>query len=235
MRGEDAPDVREAYDAIAQSYADGYWEENPYQANFEFPATTDLVPDVSGKRVLDAGCGSGVYSQWLVERDADVVGVDASAEMLTEARERVGDSAEFYRSDLGASLEFATTDEFDGVVSGSVLDHVEDWDRLFTEFGRVLSPAGFLVFSVRHPLRNSLEYDDWNYFEVDERVEDWGVEVPHYPRPFSAVVNPLLDAGFRLDELAEPRPTEAFEAELPEAYDRLQQLPYWLCVRAVRS
>lgn len=235
MDGEDVPDVTEPYDAIAQSYAAGYWEENPYQADFEFPATTDLVPDVSDSRILDAGCGSGVYSQWLVERDADVVGVDVSPEMLTEARECVGDQAEFYRSDLGTSLDFATNDEFDGVVSGSAFDHVEDWHHLFSELARVVSSGGFLVFSMRHPLVDYLEYGDWNYFEVDDRVEDWGVEVPHYPRPLSGVVSPLLDAGFRLDELVEPRPTERFREKEPEAYDRLQKRPYWLCVRATRS
>jgi SAM-dependent methyltransferase len=235
MSGEDTPDVTEAYDAIAKSYADGYWEENPYQADFEFPATTDLVPDVSDSRILDAGCGSGVYSAWLVERGADVVGVDVSSEMLAEARERVGDRATFYRSDLAEPLDFATDDEFDGVVGGSAFDHVEDWDHLFSELARVVSPGGFLVFSMRHPLVDRLEYDDWNYFEVDERVEDWGVDVPHYPRPLSAVVNPLLDAGFRLEELVEPRPTDRFREKDPEAYGRLQKRPYWLCVRATRA
>jgi len=235
MSDGDVPDVTEGYDEIAQSYADGYWEENPYQTAFEFPATTALVPDVSGERVLDAGCGSGVYSQWLLERGAEVVGVDASSAMLTEARDRVGDGAEFHRSDLATPLDFATDDEFDGVVSGSVFDHVEDWHHLFAELARVVSPGGFLVFSMRHPLTDHLEYDDWNYFEVDERVADWGVEIPHYPRPLSGVVNPLLEAGFRLDELVEPRPTERFRATEPEAYDRLQKRPYWLCVRASRS
>jgi SAM-dependent methyltransferase len=139
--------------------------------------------------VLDAGCGSGVYSQWLVEQGADVVGVDVSSEMLGEAGERVGDRVEFYRSDLETAFDFATDDEFDGAVSGSVFDH----------------------------------------------VEDWGIEVPHYPRPLSAVVNPLLEAGFRLEELVEPRPTERFREKEPEAYDRLQKRPYWLCVRATRS
>jgi len=231
----DVPDVTDVYDEIAESYAAGYWDENPYQADFEFPATTALVPDVSDSRILDAGCGSGVYSEWLVERGADVVGVDASSEMLAVADERTGDRAEFYRADLATSLDFAADDEFDGVVSGSAFDHVEDWDHLFSELARVVSPDGFLVFSMRHPLVDLLEYDDWNYFEVEQRVEDWGVEVPHYPRPLSAVVNPLLDAGFRLDELVEPRPAESFEAKQPDEYERLQKQPYWLCVRAVKS
>jgi len=235
MGGDDRPDVADVYDDIAASYAEGYWDQNPYQADFEFPATTALVPDVSGKRVLDAGCGSGVYSRWLLERGADVVGVDASSEMLAEAEERTGDGAQFYRADLATSLDFAADDEFDGVVSGSAFDHVEDWHHLFAELARVVSPGGFLVFSMRHPLANHREYDDWHYFEVDERVADWGVEVPHYPRPFSAVVNPLLDAGFRLDELTEPRPADAFAEQRPDEYEQFCEAPYWLCVRALRS
>jgi hypothetical protein len=43
----------------------------------------------------------------------------------------------------------------------------------------------------------------------------------------------LLAAGFRLDALTEPRPTEAFADEWPERYETESKRPVFLCVRAV--
>jgi len=235
MDPEDVESVTEVYDAIAESYAAGYWEENPFQAHFEFPGTTALIPDVEGKRVLDAGCGSGEYTNWLVERGAEVVAVDVSEGMLAETAERVGDDVELRQTDLTTPLEFADDEAFDGVVSGSVIDHIADWDRLFAEFARVLAPGGFFVCSVRHPMQNYLEYDDWNYFEVDPHTADWGAEVVNHRRPMSAVVNSLLGAGLQLDELSEPQPTDAFAKQCPEEYETFSERPYWLCLRAVKS
>jgi len=231
VTSDDAPAVERAYDELADDY-EREVESNPYNAHLEFPGTTRLIPDVEGKRVLDAGCGAGRYAAWLADRGADVVGVDASEAMLDRARERVGDGATFRRADLGDSLDFAADGEFDGVVSSLVLDYVADWRATFGEFARLLAPGGFLAFSVRHPLDEFPESDEQNYFEVEARTADWEIEVPYYRRPLSAALSPLLDAGFRLEEVAEPRPTPAFEAERPERYEIESRRPVFLCVRA---
>lgn len=229
--------VEEVYDKIAETYATDYWVSNPPQANLEFPGTTELVPDVEGKRILDAGCGSGVYTEWLLERGANVVAVDISEEMLVQARELVGDRAEFHRADLGEPLEFADDDEFDGIVSGSVFDHLEEWHQPFDEFARILEPGGFFVFSIRNPVRNALEYRDWNYFEVELRVENWGIPTPHYLRPFSEIVDPLRESGFGIDRISEPRPTAEYEEKTStsEVYETFLREPLFLCLRVVKK
>jgi SAM-dependent methyltransferase len=234
--GED-PIAEAAYDELADTYAEEV-RTNPYNADLEFPATTSLIPDVEGKRVLDAGCGTGVYTEWLLDRGADVVGIDVSEAMLEHARERVGNRAEFVRTDLGEPLEFAETDSFDGVVSALALGYVADWRMPFAEFARLLRPGGFLVFSTGHPLDQFPPEDDEgeaNYFEVERAVKEWDVEVPYYRRPFSEIVEPLLETGFRIDEVLEPRPTAAFEEKWPERYEKESRYPVFLCVRAVRE
>ncbi len=234
--GED-PIAEAAYDELADTYAEEV-RTNPYNADLEFPATTSLVPDVEGKRVLDAGCGTGVYTEWLLDRGADVVGVDVSEAMLEHARERVGDRAEFVRADLAEPMEFAGTDGFDGVVSALALGYVADWRGPFAEFARLLKPGGFLAFSTGHPLDQfppEADEGDANYFEVERAVKEWDVEVPYYRRPFSEIVEPLLETGFRIDELLEPRPTAAFEEKWPERYEKESRYPVFLCVRAVRE
>ncbi|WP_247002372.1 class I SAM-dependent DNA methyltransferase [Halosolutus gelatinilyticus] len=234
MASEDEPVAKAAYDELADTYADEV-RTNPYNADLEFPATSSLVPDVDGKRVLDAGCGTGAYTEWLLDRGADVVGVDVSEAMLAHARERVGDRATFHRADLAAPLEFAETDAFDGVVSALALGYVEEWRESFSEFARILEPGGFFVFSTGHPFDQfPFGGDDGraNYFDVELAEKNWEVDVPYYRRPVSAVVNPLLESGFRLERLLEPRPTERFEETWPERYEKESRYPVFLCVRS---
>lgn len=232
---EDDPIARDAYDELADSYAVDV-RENAYNAHLEFPGTTSLVPDVDGKRVLDAGCGTGVYSAWLVEGGAEVVGVDVSDAMLAHARDAVPDDApaEFVQGDLGDGLGFADDDAFDGVVSALALSYVRDWDHVFGEFRRVLRDGGFLVFSTGHPLDQfgADAPDAENYFEVERLTKDWDVEVPYYRRPFGELLRPLLANGFRLDDVHEPEPTEAFREQRPDRYEKESTHPVFVCVRA---
>lgn len=235
MPPDERPTVEDAYDRLAETYETQ--EADPYCADMEFPATTDLIPDVAGKRVLDAGCGHGRYAEWLVERGADVLAVDANREMLDRARQRVGGRADVRRADITEPLEFVDDSSFDGVVCGLSLHYVEDWRRPFGEFARILRPGGFLVFSAQHPVDEYVAFDAENYFEVERERMTWtadgeAVDVPFYRRPFTEVVNPLLETGFRLDELVEPKPRESFEAKKPESYEKRLKYPTFLCVRA---
>ena len=230
---DEHPIARDAYDQLADTYAEDV-RSNAYNAHLEFPATSALVPDVDGKRILDAGCGTGVYTEWLLEDGADVVGIDVSTEMLAHARERIDERAELQQADLGESLPFAEN-SFDGIVSALALGYVRDWDETFAEFARILAPGGFLVFSTGHPLDQfpvETEDLDANYFEIERREKEWEVDVPYYRRPFGEIVTPLLDAGFRLDSLVEPQPTEAFKEQRPERYEKESRYPVFLCVRA---
>lgn len=235
MPPEEHPSVEDAYDALAPTYASQ--ETDPYCANLEFPATTDLIPDPAGTRVLDAGCGHGRYAAWLVERGAEVLAVDSTAAMVEHARARLGDRATVRQGDITGPLAFADDAAFDGVVCGLSLHYVEDWREAFATFARVLRPGGFLVFSAHHPVDGYLAFDAENYFAVERRRMTWtaegeAVDVPFYRRPFGEVVNPLLETGFRLDELVEPTPTPAFEADKPGSYEKRRRYPTFLCVRA---
>lgn len=224
-------EVTDAYDALADEYED-VAEEAPHNAHLEFPAMTATIPDVEGDRVLDAGCGAGRYAEWLLEAGADVVACDASEEMVERARQRLGDDVAVHRADVAEPLAFAGDDAFDGVVCAGVLDYVEDWRGPLEAFARVLRPGGFLVFSVGHPFSEVNRTAASNYFDVELRDPEFDVGAPLYRRPLEAMIGPVLDAGFRLDELREPRPTAAFREVAPEEYEEVSRDPVFLCVRA---
>lgn len=237
MTSGDKPIAKTAYDELADTYAEEV-RTNPYNAHLEFPATSGLIPEVEGKRILDAGCGTGVYSEWLLDHGADVVGFDVSEQMLKQARNRVGNEADFHQAALEESLVFARSDSFDGIVSALALGYVQDLREPFSEFARVLKPGGFVVFSTSHPFDQfPFEADDGesNYFDVEKRLKAWEVDVPYYRRPLEEIIPPLLETGFQIEEFVEPQPTEAFKEELPERYDKESRYPVFLCIRASYS
>lgn len=70
--------------SASEKLADDYSERaptKPFNADLERPTTQGLLPDVSGMDVLDAGCGPGITTAYLLEADAEVTGIDASPAM----------------------------------------------------------------------------------------------------------------------------------------------------------
>lgn len=236
MTSDNNPIAKAAYDEMADTYEEDV-KTNAYNAELEFPATSSLVPNVDGKRILDAGCGTGFYTKWLVEQGADVLGIDVSDEMLSHAVDQVSGSAEFTQADLGEPLDFAAAEWFDGIVSALALSYVKDWDQVFSEFNRILTSGGFLVFSTGHPLDHFPPENKGgqNYFEIEKLHQEWEVDVPYYRRPFSKILDPVLSNGFRLDTIVEPQPTEKFKELRPERYEKESRYPVFLCVQATKE
>jgi magnesium-protoporphyrin O-methyltransferase len=95
-----------------------------------------LPEDLTGWRILDAGCGSGVVSFELIARGADVVGIDLSAQMIAHARQRAHD-LEASHGRFKGSVTFHSGDmldprhgRFDAVVAMDVLIHYRPDDAV---------------------------------------------------------------------------------------------------------
>src|SRR5919197_2122792 len=91
------------YDSFAEAYS-AENENNLVNAYYERPAMLTLAGDVAGRRILDAGCGSGPLSAALRDRGAVVTGINASARMLALARRRLGDDVALHVVDLSDRL-----------------------------------------------------------------------------------------------------------------------------------
>lgn len=236
------------YEQFADRYA-AMVETKPHNAYYERPATLSLLPDVRGLQVLDAGCGPGIYTEWLLDHGASVVACDVTPRMVELTRQRVKDRADsratILQADLSQPLTFAADNTFDLVICPLVLDYLKDWEPTFREYHRVLKPGGTFVFSCGHPFGDYLyltqrrrQIGSGNYFKTELYTLYWGgFGDPHpliktYRRPLSEAINPLLRVGFVLETILEPQPVEDFQPRDPESYDLLTRQPGFLCVRA---
>jgi trans-aconitate 2-methyltransferase len=93
--------------------------------------------------VLDAGCGNGRLTELLAKRlpRGRVIGVDASAEMIDCARERLGGSVELIRADL---VELELEAPVDAIFSNAAFHWVPEQERLFDNLAGLLRGGGAL-------------------------------------------------------------------------------------------
>ncbi len=223
------------YEQIADAYA-ATVDTKPHNAFYERPATLSLLPPLGGLRVLDAGCGNGWYAEQMVAQGAIVTSFDITPRLVELTRERLGGRATVLRADLGEPLAFAADGEFDVVVSSLVLHYLRDWHAPLAEIARVLRPGGTLVFSTHHPVMDWREFHTESYFATELLNDDWQIgTVTFYRRPLTAMVDALAGAGFAVERLLEPRPTEEFRHASPDWYEKLMRNPWFLVFRARRA
>ena len=72
--------------------------------------------------------------------------------------------------------------------------------------------------------------------KIDERPWGWLAEkMRYYRRPLRDITEPLAQAGFVIERLCEPEPSEELGLKDPKGYDRLRRLPAFIFVRARKS
>jgi ubiquinone/menaquinone biosynthesis C-methylase UbiE len=131
----------------------------------EMAAVLELLAPLEGKRVLDAGCGDGVYSIAAAERGAFVTGVDLSEDMLAAAQARSaarGIAVDWRQGDVMA-LPFPDSG-FDLAIAITLLCLVPDPREAVRELARVLVPGGRLVIGELHR---------WSFWAVQRRIRGW--------------------------------------------------------------
>ncbi|MFJ3902847.1 class I SAM-dependent methyltransferase [Streptomyces sp. NPDC090025] len=210
------------YDRFAVAYTEEN-ENNLINAHYERPAMLALAGEVTGRRILDAGCGAGALTAALLGRGAAVTGIDSSAGMLALAGERLGAGASLQVGDLREPLPFEDA-SFDDVLASLVLHYLEDWGPTLAEFRRVLRPGGWLIVSVDHPfVAYAIQDPRPDYFATTSYEFDWwlgGRSTPmrFWRKPLHAMIDAFNAAGFRIVTLSEPQPDPAARELFPDGF-----------------
>jgi len=226
------PAVTNDYDSFAEAYS-AENEASLLNAYYERPAMLALAGDVAGRRILDAGCGSGPLFAALRNRGAIVTGFDKSAAMVELARRRLGDGADLHVADLGGPLPFPDG-TFDDVIASLVLHYLEDWGPALAELRRVLKPGGRVLVSVEHPFAINLMHRESgrkaDYFATTNRTEEYTFNgqtalLSLWDRPLHAMTGAFTAAGFRMTVISEPEPSPTARELFP---DQLAAMPRFL-------
>lgn len=129
-----------------ENFADQFDSKmNMYDTNKRVQVIFDelLTEDITGKTLLDAGCGTGWFSKRACEKGAKVVSMDLGEGLLAQVAKKC-DSERV----VGSILEIPFPDNsFDYVVSSEVIEHTPDPKKAIQELYRVLKPGGVMVLT----------------------------------------------------------------------------------------
>ncbi|GAB1857650.1 class I SAM-dependent methyltransferase [Flavobacteriaceae bacterium MHTCC 0001] len=204
----------------------------------EKPIIDELLGDVSGKNILDLGCGDGKYGIELLKRSAKYYqGIDGSQNMVSLAKKNLENyNVEIEKADIE---QIEIQGEFDIVISRLVLHYIEDLDSLFEKIRATLKDNGVFIFSIEHPVitsnyesyHNNAKRGNWivdNYFDSGERINNWlGKKVVKHHKTLEAYWKIIREANFQVLELRESKPNKLnFESE--EEYLRRKRIPLFL-------
>lgn len=214
----------------------------------EWHQLESLFPDLTGKTVLDLGCGYGWHCKYAIERGADrVLGIDLSEKMLHAAKEKNADPKITYVL-MGLEDYDYPADTFDCVISNLVLHYLEDLGWIYAKVSKTLKAGGTFLFNIEHPVFTAGVNEDWIYAD-DGKPQYWPVDRYFYPgertthflgqnvvkqhHTLSQILMGLLQSGFRLEAVEEAVPSEEM-MDLPGMADEMRR-PMMLLVKAVKA
>jgi toxoflavin synthase len=159
--------VDNQFDDLAEWYEQ--FSAQPFRRELEFPSVLDALGSVAGARILDLGCGSGVYTRLLANEGAKVVGIDESGGMIDFAvrREREQPCGTRY---LNGDLPSAEQGRFDLVLGVYVLPYADSraaLAQLCAVAATALRPGGrFVTLPVNPDLHHDPSYYEPYGFRV---------------------------------------------------------------------
>ena len=156
-------DVARSFDRHARGY-DRLVDANPgYHEHLRMSARRMGLPDGgAGLRLLDLGCGTGASTAALLDAapQAEIVAVDASAEMLAQARRKVWpERVRFVHGDAADLARSGVRGPFDGIMAAYLVRNLAQPDAALRQFHDLLRPGAPLAvheYSVRDSVRSRL-------------------------------------------------------------------------------
>lgn len=210
-----------SYDDFAAEYAEMVVkrEEAGIESDPIMPQFLELVGDVSGLSVLDAGCGEGYLSRILAGRGANVIGIDLAANLIQIAQAKDPEGQIAYQvADLSQPLP-AYREHFDLIVSHFVLNDVADYRGFVTTLGAVAKRGARLICSLNNPYSFVVRGHLTDYFDSGKAfpyrgMAAEGVKVHFYQRTLGEYLDAFLSAGFQVQRLIDiPTPEGTFKRQ----------------------
>ncbi len=204
------------------------------------PVLLGMAGEVSGKRILDAGCGQGYLARMLARRGARVIGIEPANTLFSYCMEREQDEPlgiQYIQADLSTFNE--ALEAFDIVVANMVLMDIPDWRPAFANCMRLVRDGGAFIFSLTHPCfeEPAGAYAAKGYVAVREYFTEYPIERQFgysFHRPLSAYLRAVIDEGGIIQQVVEPQLDPALVTALPEAV-RDVHVPSFVIIHAAKT
>ena len=136
------------HDAIAPQFARRYESSSAFRERFYI--WTRLLDRyiTPNSRVLDLGCGSGIFSHYVAKKGCSVMGIDGSTAMIALCDQKKTSAAVQF---VCQSLPFANPSGYgqqDSILMSSLLEYMDNMAQLLTQANALLQPGGVLIVSI---------------------------------------------------------------------------------------
>ncbi len=249
--------IKENWEQMAVAYDRFVSSPTSFSQAIEMPAVLETVGDLSGKTVLELGCGAGRFAFEFEKKGAVVVhAVDLSETMiaLAEGKKRTNGSSVRFSTCSVDKLEGFSSASMDVVFASTLLHFIPDLKPVMQAVRRVLKPGGTVVFSLIHPVHAALypvelpegrlpEKSDYvlKYLYKDKRayVQPWiafdktieNFLCYSYHHTLEDYFEAFFGVGLQLKALVEPQPPAAWLETAPNQYKAYMKAPNYLVVK----
>nr|WP_258525712.1 class I SAM-dependent methyltransferase [Paenibacillus sp. YN15] len=214
----------------------------PLYGAFVSEERCQLFGDISGKRVLEIGCGTGHSLQYMGERKAsELWGIDLSMEQIEKAEQHLAAcnlSAKLICSPMEEECGIPA-DYFDFVYSVYGIGWTTDLEGTFCRVASYLKKDGVFIFSWSHPVHKCVAAEnDMLVFKKCYFDESWysvsvgGGVLSLSDRKLSTYVNALAKAGFVIEQMVEQSDNEMLQSKDSSFAQKAKMLPVTFVIKA---
>lgn len=225
-----------------------------YHQNVIIPGALEMLKPQKGERILDVGCGQGVFSRRLAEEGAEVVGVDASDNLIKAAQKR-SPNIKYHAADA-SRMAMLENESFDAVSCVMAIMNMDPLEPVIKEMSRVLKKNGRMLLVLNHPSFRIPRQSGWGidegrklqYRRVDSYMSEMKIPIKMHPgadphiqtwtfhRPLSAYFKALAENGLMVDQLEE---WVSHRKSIPGSSKRMEdrarnEIPLFLAITAVK-
>jgi ubiquinone/menaquinone biosynthesis C-methylase UbiE len=146
--------IQNQWDDASETWCDFVRRGKDYYREYmNGPVLVSMMGDVTGKTVLDVGCGEGCFARYFAKRGAVVTGIDVSASLVALAvtEEEANALGITYVHADAADLSMLASNSYDLAFCFMALMDIQDYEGAIAEVSRVLNANGRFVIVITHP------------------------------------------------------------------------------------
>lgn len=239
---KDEKEARKMYNDVAKFYHNYRTKENPqgwfYNEFLDMPAMLKALGKVKGKKILDFGCGTGIYAKILTKKGAKVSGFDISEEMIKIAKKENPK----LNLKVGTGYKIPFKEKFDIVISSLTLFYLDDWNKVFKEVKQVLKKNGLFIFSLDNPVTAATDKIIWkkkkarlmgikDYYKEGKQIRGTTIiagiklSVPYYHKTYESIIRIIIKNNFEIVDYIDAQPLIKSKKLFPKEYLLYSKIP----------